>query len=155
MIKVQPCLHLSDCLVCLSSILCPGQDAIPSISKLQQLIEKAWAKGFDPQGCEQLGRRVVNSRKWIGATEIVALLSSLRAKCRLIDFHTPSGPAGTHPALFEWVRDYFGKPATTALRLRALGSNDMKTENIMTKKPPLYLQHEGTSTLSIFTGPLS
>ena len=56
---------------------------MPSIQKLQQLIEKAWQKGFDPQGCQQLGGSVVNTRKWIGATEIVATLSSFRIKCVL------------------------------------------------------------------------
>ena len=54
--------------------------AIPSIPKIQRLIEAAWEKGFDLQGCEQLGRKVLNTNKWIGATEVVALLSSLRIK---------------------------------------------------------------------------
>ncbi len=54
---------------------------IPSIPKIQRLIETAWEKGFDKQGCDQLGGRVVNTRKWIGATEIVATLSALKMKC--------------------------------------------------------------------------
>jgi hypothetical protein len=62
------------------SLLCPGQPKIPSIHKLQQLLEMAWQKGFDPQGRAQLDGSVVNTRKWIGATEIVATLSSLRVK---------------------------------------------------------------------------
>lgn len=52
--------------------------SIPSISKLQETIEKAWSLGFDARGREQLGGRVCNTRKWIGATEIVTVLSSLR-----------------------------------------------------------------------------
>jgi len=44
------------------------------------LIETAWQKGFDRAGCEQLGGRVINTTKWIGATEIVATLSSLKIK---------------------------------------------------------------------------
>ncbi|XP_038077960.1 zinc finger-containing ubiquitin peptidase 1-like [Patiria miniata] len=126
-------------------VLFSGQNAIPSISKLQQLIEAAWAKGFDPQGREQLGGRVANTRKWIGATEITAVLSSLRAKCRLVDFHTPTGRGGTHPLMFEWVRDYFGKPGAAALKLRVLGNNATRRESIQTRKTPLYLQHEGHS----------
>ncbi|XP_071801449.1 zinc finger-containing ubiquitin peptidase 1-like isoform X2 [Asterias amurensis] len=123
-----------------------GQNAIPSIHKLQQLIQAAWTKGFDPQGREQLGGQLVNSRKWIGATEIVAMLSSLHAKCQLIDFHTPSGAGSTHPVLFEWVRDYFGRTETgTSLRLRLLGNNSLKASSIQTCKPPLYLQHQGHS----------
>ena len=54
-----------------------GRPAIPSVPKVQQMIESAWQKGFDPDGCRQLAGRVVNTQKWIGATEIVATLSSL------------------------------------------------------------------------------
>ena len=53
---------------------------IPSIPKIQQLIEAAWERGFDKQGCEQLGGKVYNSTKWIGATEIVATLASLKVR---------------------------------------------------------------------------
>merc|ERR1719266_2545841 len=31
---------------------------VPSISRLQGLIEEAWAKGYDVQGCEQLGKKI-------------------------------------------------------------------------------------------------
>ncbi|XP_046374350.1 zinc finger-containing ubiquitin peptidase 1-like [Haliotis rufescens] len=106
-------------------VLFNGRPLIPSIPKIQRLIEAAWEKGFDKQGCEQLGGRVANTRKWIGATEIVATLSSLKMKCQLIDFHSPSGPDGTHPKLFQWVKEYFSRPGAF--------------------KPPLYLQHQGHS----------
>ncbi|CAB0034145.1 unnamed protein product [Trichogramma brassicae] len=56
----------------------PPRSSIPSISKIQKMIEWAWAQGFDIQGAEQLGGKLVNTRKWIGATEVVTLLSSLR-----------------------------------------------------------------------------
>lgn len=55
-----------------------GRVLMPSISKLQETIEKAWSLGFDERGRDQLGGRVCNTRKWIGATEIVSFLSSLR-----------------------------------------------------------------------------
>ncbi|KAK7494503.1 hypothetical protein BaRGS_00014156 [Batillaria attramentaria] len=106
-------------------VLFNGQNKLPSIRKLQHLIERAWQAGFDPQGCEQLGGKVVNTRKWIGATEIMATLSSLHIKCQLLDFHAPSGPENTHPTMINWVRDYFkNSPGFT---------------------PPLYLQHQGHS----------
>ena len=57
-----------------------GRPVVPSISKIQRLIETAWQKGFDRAGCEQLGGQVTNTSKWIGATEIVATLSSLKIK---------------------------------------------------------------------------
>jgi hypothetical protein len=53
---------------------------MPSVLKLQKLIEAAWSKGFDQMGCGQLEGQVVKTRKWIGATEIVAVLSYLRIK---------------------------------------------------------------------------
>ena len=57
-----------------------GRPVIPSIPKIQRLIEAAWQKGFDLQGSEQLGGKVINTTKWIGATEIVATLSALKIK---------------------------------------------------------------------------
>lgn len=61
-------------------LLLSGKPMIPSIPKIQQLIEAAWAKGFDQQGKEQLGNKVTNTTKWIGATEIAATLYSLKVR---------------------------------------------------------------------------
>ncbi|KAL8573581.1 hypothetical protein ACOMHN_047851 [Nucella lapillus] len=108
-------------------VLFDGQARVPSILKLQQLIEAAWQKGFDPQGCQQLGGALVNTRKWIGATEIVAMLSSLRIKCHLLDFVKPSGPNNSHPVMIQWVREYFTSRASSPFT------------------SPLYLQHQGHS----------
>ena len=42
----------------------------------------------------------------------------------LIDFHRPTSVDGKlHPALFDWVKEYFQKPSEF--------------------KPPLYFQHQG------------
>ncbi|CAG4951342.1 unnamed protein product [Colias eurytheme] len=101
-------------------------DGVPSIPALQRLVERAWARGFDTQGSEQLGCKLHNTRKWIGACEVVTVLSSLRIKCSLIDFHKPTSADGSHPALFDWVHKYFHDEPTAF-------------------KPPLYLQHQGHS----------
>ncbi|XP_049853497.1 zinc finger-containing ubiquitin peptidase 1-like isoform X1 [Schistocerca gregaria] len=103
----------------------PSRSAMPSISRLQQHIEWAWSQGFDLQGSEQLGGKLFNTRKWIGATEVVTVLSSLRIRCQLVDFHRPTSADGSHPELFGWVLEYF-----------------QKNEEF---KPPLYLQHQGHS----------
>lgn len=58
----------------------PSRSAMPSISRLQEHIEWAWREGFDVQGADQLGGKLVNTRKWIGATEVVTVLSSLRIR---------------------------------------------------------------------------
>jgi len=77
------------------------QGAVPSVLTLQEWIEAAWAEGFDPCGKKQLHNRLARTRKWIGATEVFALLSSLGLKCKLVDFeHGPD-------ALIAWLADYF------------------------------------------------
>ncbi|XP_022822926.1 zinc finger with UFM1-specific peptidase domain protein-like [Spodoptera litura] len=101
-------------------------DCVPSIPRLQLLVERAWQLGFDTQGSEQLGSKLYNTRKWIGACEVVTVLSSLRIRCQLIDFHKPTSADGSHPALFEWVLRYF-------------------QDDPAGYKAPLYLQHQGHS----------
>jgi len=98
---------------------------MPSIPRLQHVIEEAWRAGFDRAGCEQLGGRLVNTRKWIGATEVATFLSFCNVDWEIVDFHTPTAPDGSHPALFQWVLDYFKLGCAVT--------------------PPLYLQHQGHS----------
>jgi len=101
---------------------------IPSVSYLQNLIEKAWTAGFDSEGREQLNGRLVNSTKWIGPTELMACLANLNIKTELFDFHQPKTieKSSAYKYLFEWIRNYFQR----------------QQENII---HPLYLQHEGHS----------
>lgn len=102
-----------------------GSNSMPSISRLQKMVESAWAQGFDVQGKEQLGCKLFNTRKWIGATEIVTLFSWMRIECQLMDFHRPTALNGCHPDLFSYVLRYFEQPRPHT--------------------PPLYLQHQGHS----------
>ena len=53
---------------------------MPSVYKLQKLIENAWELGFDAIGREQFGGNLVDTVKWIGASDIAALFSSLKIK---------------------------------------------------------------------------
>lgn len=55
-------------------------NVMPSISKIQEMIEWAWKEGFDTQGCDQLDGKLYSTKKWIGATEVTTLLSSMRIK---------------------------------------------------------------------------
>lgn len=103
-----------------------GSNSMPSISRLQKMVESAWTQGFDVQGKEQLGCKLHNTRKWIGATEIVTLFSWMRIECQLVDFHRPSSSNGCHPDLFNYVLRYFEQPGRS-------------------HTPPLYLQHQGHS----------
>ncbi|XP_039236058.1 zinc finger-containing ubiquitin peptidase 1 isoform X2 [Pipra filicauda] len=107
---------------------------IPSIPKIQSMIEDAWREGFDPHGASHFNNRLHGSKAWIGACEIYSLLTSLRMKCQIIDFHKPTGPMGTHPRLFEWVLHYYST------------DNGGGAKVVCTSKPPIYLQHQGCSS---------
>ncbi|KAJ2496931.1 hypothetical protein GGH96_005476 [Coemansia sp. RSA 1972] len=115
----------------LSSLIpLPILNTVPQVIELQQMLEQAWNAGFDPDGYAQLGR-VVNTRKWIGATEIYCILAHLGVRAHIVDFHRATGANGTHPALFAWIVEYF--------------TSGSKDERGFTNKHPLYLQHQGHS----------
>ncbi|XP_075410745.1 zinc finger-containing ubiquitin peptidase 1 [Tenrec ecaudatus] len=107
--------------------------SIPCIPKIQTMIEDAWKEGFDPQGASQLNNRLQGTKAWIGACEVYTLLTSLRVKCHIIDFHKSTGPLGTHPRLFEWILNYYSS------------EREGNPKVVCTSKPPIYLQHQGHS----------
>ncbi|XP_026120306.1 ubiquitin carboxyl-terminal hydrolase ZUFSP-like isoform X2 [Carassius auratus] len=111
--------------------------SVPSIPRVQALIEEAWGQGADPQGASHFNHRLQGTRAWIGATEIYAVLTSLNVKARIVDFHKPTGPGDTHPRLFEWVKEYFSHSASRGARL--------PPKVVQTTLPPIYLQHQGHS----------
>ncbi|TRY55131.1 hypothetical protein DNTS_033240 [Danionella cerebrum] len=112
-------------------------DSIPSIPRVQALIEEAWAQGADPHGASHFNKRLQGTRAWIGATEIYTVFTSLCVKSRIVDFHKPTGPNDTHPRLFEWVKQYFTHSDCGGARLLP--------KVMQTALPPLYLQHQGHS----------
>ncbi|XP_063166854.1 zinc finger-containing ubiquitin peptidase 1 [Candoia aspera] len=107
--------------------------SVPCIPKIQTSIEDAWKEGFDPQGASHFNSRLQGAKAWIGACEIYSLLTSLRLKCQIIDFHQSTGPSGTHPRLFEWVLNYYSS------------GKENNAKVMSTSKPPIYLQHQGHS----------
>lgn len=109
---------------------------VPSIPRVQGLIEEAWGEGLDPQGASHFNHKLKGTRAWIGATEIYSLFTALRIRAHIVDFHQPTGPGNTHPRLFEWVRQYFNQ---------SLKSGRIPSRIIQTSLPPLYLQHQGHS----------
>lgn len=98
---------------------------MPSLLRIQQMLESAWNAGFDLDGSRHFDGNVVNTKSRIGATDVAALLSSRGIKCTIVDFHAPTEQNGTHPLLFDWAKDYFARPALL--------------------KPPLYFQYSGHS----------
>ncbi|KAF9130115.1 hypothetical protein BGW39_003475 [Mortierella sp. 14UC] len=127
-------------------------DNIPMVPDLQRQLEYAWSNGFDAQGAGQLGHKVEGTKKWIGTTEAWSVLCSLGVRCSILDFHMPSGPDGTHPAMFAAIYNYFCSPDWSPLSAPlALHVDDLKQWSgrdnriIQTAKPPLYMQHQGHS----------
>lgn len=118
-------------------------EKVPSIPRIQQFIESAWNSGFDRQGSEQLGCKLINSRKWIGATEIATVLRSLQIRTKIIDFHQATGCDGTHPEMFSWIKRYFSCSVNSTVV--PAGSSVLRQTSV----PPLYLQHQGHSRLVI------
>ncbi|XP_068698848.1 zinc finger-containing ubiquitin peptidase 1-like isoform X2 [Montipora foliosa] len=118
-------------------------EKVPSIPRIQQFIEAAWSNGFDRQGAEQLGCKLINTRKWIGATEIAALFRSLQIRAKIIDFHQATGCDGTHPEMFSWIKRYFSCSVNSTVL--PMGSSVLRQTSV----PPLYLQHQGHSRLVV------
>ncbi|XP_077431460.1 zinc finger-containing ubiquitin peptidase 1 isoform X2 [Vanacampus margaritifer] len=125
---------LLSCLYRLDTFDSSLQDkSVPSIPRVQSMIEDAWKLGLDPQGASHFNHKLQGTRAWIGATEIYVLLTSLGISGRIVDFHQPTGPGDTHPQLFEWVKQYFSQSSR---------SNRLPSRVIQTSLPPLYLQHQ-------------
>ncbi|KAK2749166.1 hypothetical protein FQN57_006781 [Myotisia sp. PD_48] len=106
---------------------------IPSILKLQDMIEDAWDKGFNAHARIETGG-IRGTRKYIGTSEALALFRSLDIECQPVvcvknEDHT------AQEALFKAVAEYFlhGYPPPT----------DRKV--VQTMLPPIYFQHLGHS----------
>ncbi|KAG7235503.1 hypothetical protein INR49_002639 [Caranx melampygus] len=132
-------------------LTCLQDKAVPSIPRVQGLIEEAWRAGLDPQGASHFDRRLQGTRAWIGATEIYSVLTSLgiSSKCSEVKLLSrpseiwsartnhrlprPTGPGDTHPRLFDWVKQYFSQSSR---------SGRLPPRLVQTSLPPLYLQHQ-------------
>lgn len=102
---------------------------MPSISKIQQLIEQAWANGFDLMGKTQLGGVLHNTAKWIGASDVAAMFTYLKIRVELVDLQVKqTSEKNIGAVLFEYVRNYFEEESRSGRHVH-----------------PIYLQHEGHS----------
>eukprot|EP00741_Cyanophora_paradoxa_P012800 tig00020629_g12364.t1 len=151
-----------------------GSGEIPSLPRLQGYIEAAWRAGFDVEGAGQLNHRLAETRKWIGATEVAALLRffGFRAKRLgrgaagaweghgsgrtdhensrenlggIVDFVRPSQPPDRHAALLAWVWDYFQAGARRDEGQRPAALSAGAACVSLASVPPLYFQHDGHS----------
>ncbi|KAL1886361.1 hypothetical protein Plec18167_000291 [Paecilomyces lecythidis] len=109
----------------------PGR--LPTILKLQDLIEQAWDMGFNSSGRVETGG-IKGTRKYIGTPEAQALFQSLGIRCEANAFHETT-QLRAYDALLMHVAEYFRQG--TSLE----GSDKV----LKTDLPPIYLQHPGHS----------
>ncbi|KAJ7547802.1 hypothetical protein O6H91_08G105000 [Diphasiastrum complanatum] len=65
-----------------------GAGFVPNIQALQQWLEIAWARGFDPPGADHFGWKIYGTTKWIGTTECASLFRSFGLRAQIFDFMT-------------------------------------------------------------------
>ena len=103
--------------------------------------------GIDRSGAAQLEHDIVNTCKWIGATEVYALLTYLGIRCSILDFDSASVALDDSRlsefsnCLLDRVQDYFMSTTNTSTNTNDNGFNTVH----MTNKAPIYIQHEGHS----------
>ncbi|BGP45145.1 hypothetical protein JCM10450v2_000962 [Rhodotorula kratochvilovae] len=120
---------------------------VPTIREWQEMIEQAWAAGFDPDGRSHFGGKLVNSRRWIGTTEVYVALTWMGVRAHVVDFPKLPGTGSLHEPLLKWLVDYFRLPPPHPHRLDAFSALQASAGGPvrMTPKEPLYLQHRGHS----------
>ncbi|KAI1805530.1 peptidase family C78-domain-containing protein [Daldinia bambusicola] len=111
-------------------------NTIPSIFQIQDLIEKAWDRGIHEEGRIELGS-LRGTRKYIGTPEAQTLLASLDIRWDMQTFKNMDGepPSASENRLYDAVEEYFATAPGVNLQ--------SKVRN--TKRPPIYLQHQGHS----------
>ncbi|OQV05240.1 hypothetical protein CLAIMM_10012 [Cladophialophora immunda] len=106
---------------------------LPSILRLQDMIENAWDLGFNASGREETGG-IKFTRKFIGTPEAHALFSSLDIPCESTGYSTTKEVEGFETMLCA-VCEYFDDDST----------KDSVDKVVLTDKPPIYFQHRGHS----------
>lgn len=88
---------------------------VPSLRRLQELVDAAWAAGFDPAGAalQPGGRRLplTGTRAWVGPVELACALRHAGIRARIADFDRGSAAASAQ-ALLHFAWQYFAAPHT-------------------------------------------
>jgi len=126
-----------------------GTEENPTVEDLQKQLEGAWLEGFDPTGCKLFQPEgVLGTKKWIGVTEIWALLSSSGLVCKIVDFEVQVGSAAGDRVL-QWLSQYFFEeavPEQDICESRGWGLAWVAAEGT---KPPVHLQHHSHSRMVV------
>ncbi|PPQ74213.1 hypothetical protein CVT26_004504 [Gymnopilus dilepis] len=115
----------------------------PSIRNLQTWIETAWKEGFDIEGQQQL-KKLINTRKWIGTSDLWVAFVYRSIPAELVDFKSGDDSQNRISDLvINWVIKYF-TPEQKERPSDAFSS--LKVSQVFsTDKIPLILQHNGHS----------
>ncbi|KAL2050752.1 hypothetical protein ABVK25_008990 [Lepraria finkii] len=105
---------------------------LPSVIRLQDMIENAWEMGFNAISRIETGG-IRGTRKYIGTPEAQALLQSLDIGCRAEAFNERKDLPVQHQ-LLQAVEQYFLD-----------GHPNMNGRVCQTSQPPMYFQHPGHS----------
>jgi hypothetical protein len=119
-----------------------GIITIPTLKELQKIIENAWKKGYDRIGGMQLEYSLFNTTKWIGATEVVAMLRSCKIRACVADFDFTSGLCDLN-TMIQVIWEYFACRCKTKMIFNKEKVQSLANSFIV----PLYLQHQGHSRL--------
>jgi hypothetical protein len=114
----------------------PDAQTVPVI---QALIEEAWnLGGMDSVGAEYLGR-LVGTKKWIGATEVVSLMRYFGVDAKVVDFKSdrfPGGQSEMAVTIIRWLYSYYTKVWSN------VSGAFIENEVFI---PPIYMQYQGHS----------
>eukprot|EP00427_Karlodinium_veneficum_P007486 CAMPEP_0169091790 /NCGR_PEP_ID=MMETSP1015-20121227/16561_1 /TAXON_ID=342587 /ORGANISM="Karlodinium micrum, Strain CCMP2283" /LENGTH=422 /DNA_ID=CAMNT_0009152327 /DNA_START=134 /DNA_END=1402 /DNA_ORIENTATION=+ len=114
---------------------------VPDVNTLQFELERLWALGYDPDGCQQLGGAVCGTQKWIGTSEACVLLRGRSVRCNIVSFRgetSHTGAVSAADAVMERVFNHFRKGANVE-------GGQVGSGLVASPQPPLYLQHDGHS----------
>ncbi|KAJ9500214.1 hypothetical protein H2202_004009 [Exophiala xenobiotica] len=109
------------------------REKLPSILRLQDLIEDAWDVGINSNGRVETGG-IRLTRKYIGTPEAQALFMSLNIPCEATAY-TTTGNVEACETMLCAVCEYFDDDLT----------KDNVDKVVITDKPPIYFQHQGHS----------
>jgi hypothetical protein len=109
---------------------------IPEISQIQEQIQEAGKRGFDPIGGQHFNNQLIGKNEWIGATEIATYLYSNSIKAFIVDIWKKTHYSGrnSHSLMTKWILDYY-----------TLDLNQTQFFIHETNLPSLYLQYQGHS----------
>jgi hypothetical protein len=132
-----------------------GARPLPSLSDIQEFLERAWEMGFDRRGAEFYSRKIIGKSEWIGAVEVWSILASRNIDSVVVQFMKSRESRGK---LGKFVWDYFSNTECrcggcreacreSVKRLLNLGPSAEQTDtrSCSCPVPPLYLQWKGHS----------